>query len=32
MHSEHLKCLDAGVRKKGQSDHYPVVAVFERVK
>lgn len=30
MHSEHLKCLDAGVRKKGQSDHYPVVAVFEK--
>lgn len=30
LHSEDLRCLDAKVLKKGQSDHYPVVAVFER--
>lgn len=30
MHSGDLKCLDARVLKKGQSDHYPVVALFEK--
>lgn len=30
LHTEDLKCLEARVLKKGQSDHYPVIAVFER--
>lgn len=30
LYSDLLRCLDARVIRKGASDHYPVVAVFER--
>lgn len=30
LHTRDLRCLDARVIRKGASDHYPVVAVFEK--
>jgi endonuclease/exonuclease/phosphatase (EEP) superfamily protein YafD len=30
LHTEDLRCLEARVLKKGESDHYPVIAIFEK--